>query len=227
MDIDILTLFPEYFISPFETSILKRARQKGLVHIRGINIRDFADDKHKTVDDRPYGGGPGMVLKPQPVMKAVRSVRNTNSHVVYLSPQGRTFHAEKAKELAQKSHLVFLCGHYEGIDERALDEVDEEISIGDFVLTSGCPAALVVIDALVRFVPGVIGHEESSKQDSFEQGIFDAPHYTRPYDFEGKVVPEILKNGNHSEIAKWRLQKAWEKTCRVRPDLINCEEKRS
>ncbi len=225
MKIDVLTLFPKYFTGPFDVSIIHRARQKGIVEINIIDIREFAEDKHKTVDDRPYGGGPGMVLKPEPVVKAIRSVKKQNSLVIYLSPQGEVFNAGLAKSLASKSHLVFLCGHYEGIDERVMNEVDQTISVGDYVLTSGCPAAAVTIDALVRFIPGVIGNPEGVTQDSFEkEGLFDAPHYTRPLCFEGKYVPEVLCGGNHLAIEKWRKEQALIKTSRVRPDLIKCEE---
>lgn len=221
MKFSILSLFPEYFAGPLDVSMIKRARDHGIISFDLVNIRDFALDKHKTVDDRPYGGGPGMVLKPQPVVDAIRSVRRADSHVVYLSPQGRVLNASICKELAEKSHLILLCGHYEGIDARAVSlEVDEEISIGDYVLTSGAPAALVLLDAVVRFLPGTIGHPEAVKQDSFEEGIFDNLHYTRPPEFEGLSVPEVLMSGHHGEIEKWKKKQALEKTEKVRPDLI-------
>ncbi|MBS0647751.1 MAG: tRNA (guanosine(37)-N1)-methyltransferase TrmD [Verrucomicrobia bacterium] len=220
MRVDILSLFPDYFRGPFDVSILKRAQEKGLLDLNLIDIRNFAKGKHAKVDDRPYGGGPGMVLMPEPVCEAIRSVKKERSHVVYLSPQGEKLTAAKCQELSQNEHLVLLCGHYEGVDERALKEVDEEISIGDYVLTNGCLAAIVLVDAMARFIPGVLGHEEAAGQDSFQDGIFDAPHYTRPEVFEGMVVPEVLKTGNHAEIAKWRRKKALAKTKRVRPDLI-------
>jgi tRNA (guanine37-N1)-methyltransferase len=221
MDIEILSLFPEYFRGPFDVSMLRRASDAGLVTIRHTDIRDFAENKHGRVDDRPFGGGPGMVLCPGPVVRAIRSVRRPGSHVVYLSPQGKTLTAAKAQELAKKEHLVLLCGHYEGIDERVLSlGVDEEISIGDYVLTSGCAAAIVVIDAMSRFIPGVIGHAAAASEDSFQEGIFDCPHYTRPEDFEGMKVPEVLMQGNHAEISKWRKAEALKKTRRVRPDLL-------
>lgn len=220
MDIEILSLFPEYFTGPFDESILKRAQQKGLLTIQHTQIRDFAEDKHKRVDDRPYGGGPGMVLKPEPVCRAIRHVRRANSYVVHLSPQGKVLTAYKCHELASKSHLILLCGHYEGIDERVLEgEVDEEISIGDYVLTNGCAAAIVLVDAVVRFIPGVLGHEKAATSDSFETGILDCPHYTRPEHFEGKTVPPVLLEGNHAEIAAWRKEAALTKTHKVRPDL--------
>lgn len=221
MKIDILSLFPDYFKGPFDESIIGQARKKGIVEINLIDMRCFADNRYRRVDDRPYGGGPGMVLMPQPVAKAVREVRSPESHVVYLSPQGTRLNASKSRQLASHPHLILLCGHYEGIDERVLSqEVDEEISIGDYVLTNGCLPAIVLVDALVRFVPGVIGHESAASEDSFEAGIFDWPHYTRPELFEGQSVPEILLSGNHKKIQEWRYQQALQKTRRVRPDLI-------
>lgn len=221
MKFSILSLFPEYFESPFNVSMIKRAKEKQLIDIELVDIRSFASDKHKTVDDRPYGGGPGMVLKAPPVISAIRHVKTSESHVVYLSPQGKTLNAKKCRELSQKTHLVLLCGHYEGIDERVLDlEVDEEVSIGDFVLTSGAPAAVVLVDAIARFVPNVIGHPEANKKDSYEEGIFDHPHYTRPYVFENLEVPEVLIQGHHDKINAWRKQKAEMKTHKVRPELL-------
>jgi len=229
MRVDILSLFPDYFSGPFDVSILKRARESKLLDIRLVNIRDFAprkgakNENYAKVDDRPYGGGPGMVLMPEPVCAAIRSVKREKSHVVYLSPQGEKLTAKKCQELSQKEHLVLLCGHYEGVDERALKEVDEEISIGDYVLTNGCLAAIVLVDAMARFIPGVLGHEEAAGQDSFQEGIFDAPHYTRPEVFEGIAIPEVLKTGHHAEIAKWRQKQGLAKTKRVRPELISKE----
>lgn len=221
MIFDVLTLFPGYFQGPFDVSMLARGKESGLLEINVIDIRAFAHDKHRTVDDRVYGGGPGMVMKPGPVVEAIRDRRRGNSHVVMLSPQGPKLSAQKCRELAKKEHIVLVCGHYEGIDERVNElEVDEELSIGDFVLTSGAPAAIVVVDSVSRFVPGVIGHEDAAAQDSFENGMFDAPHYTRPPVFEGLSVPEVLLEGHHEKIDEWRLRKAREKTRRVRPDLI-------
>jgi tRNA (guanine37-N1)-methyltransferase len=220
MKVKILSLFPEYFLSPLNVSILKRAREKGILEVELIDIRSFAEGKHAKVDDRPYGGGPGMVLKPEPVCRAIRSVKNPESYVIHLSPQGSKLTAKKCQELAKKDDLILLCGHYEGIDERAVEkEVNEEISIGDYVLTNGCLAALVVLDTAIRFIPGVLGHEEAPWQDSFQEGIFDAPHYTRPEVFEGMAVPDILKMGHHEKIDQWRKEKAREKTRRVRPDI--------
>ncbi len=198
-----------------------QARKKGLVDICLVDIRDFADNKWRKVDDRPYGGGPGMVLMPEPVTKALRSVRTPQSRVIYMSPQGTPLTAAKCRQLAAQEHLIVLCGHYEGIDERVLEsEVNEEISIGDYVLTNGCLAAIVLVDAVLRFVPGVLGHEAAASEDSFEGGVLDYPHYTRPEVFEGKAVPPVLLSGNHQEIAQWRRGKAFEKTQRVRPDLL-------
>lgn len=221
MEIDILSLFPKYFQGPFDESIIFQARKKGILDIRLVDIRDFADNRYRKVDDQPYGGGPGMVLMPQPVSSALRSVKRPGSHVVYMSPQGKMLNPAKCKELAQKSHLVILCGHYEGVDERVIEhEVDEEISIGDYVLTNGCLAAIVLLDAVVRFVPGVLGNELAASQDSFEKGILDCPHYTRPEIFEGKCVPPVLLSGNHAKIASWRAETGYKKTQRVRPDLL-------
>lgn len=221
MLIDILSLFPGYFKGPFDESILKRAQEKGILNIRLVDIRDFADNRYRRVDDRPYGGGPGMVLMPQPATAAIRHVKTPNSRVIYMSPQGKVLDAAKCRQLAAHQHLIVLCGHYEGIDQRILDsEVDEEISIGDYVLTNGCLAAIVLIDAMVRFIPGVLGHILAAEEDSFEKGILDCPHYTRPEEFEGKRVPEVLLSGNHREIAKWREEQARKKTHQVRPDLL-------
>lgn len=221
LDVDILSLFPGYFLGPFDESIFKQAKKKGLIQINLIDIRDFSTGRHRKVDDRPFGGGPGMVLMPGPVLKAVQSVKREDSWVVYLSPQGKPFKASKARELAERKHLILLCGHYEGIDQRVLDSVvDEEISIGDYVLTNGCLSAIVVLDAALRFVPGVLGDELSATEDSFENGILDCPHYTRPEVFEGVRVPEVLQSGNHKKIAEWRKAAALEKTRRVRPDLF-------
>jgi tRNA (guanine37-N1)-methyltransferase len=221
MRFSLLSLFPDYFRGPLDVSILKRARERGLIEIELIDIRDFSEERHAKVDDRPFGGGPGMVMAPGPVVRAIRSVRHKGSRVIHLSPQGKPLSAALAAALAKEAHLVLLSGHYEGIDERALElEVDEEISIGDYVLTSGCVASIVLLDAVSRFVPGVIGHPEGPMQDSFQNGLFDGPHYTRPLEFEGLQVPEVLRQGNHADIARFRAEKAYEKTKRVRPDLL-------
>lgn len=219
--IDILSLFPEYFKSPFDQSMIKQAREKGIIEINLIDIRDFAEGKHKQVDDRPYGGGPGMVLMPGPVVKAVRSIKTAQSHTVYLTPQGQTLTAKKSRQLSSWEHLILLCGHYEGIDARAIQMVtDEEISIGDYVLSHGGIAALVVVDTVMRFIPGVLGHDQSAEQESFENGMLDCPHFTRPEEFEGNRVPEILLSGHHQKIEQWRQQQAYQNTIRARPDLI-------
>lgn len=221
MIIDILSLFPAYFKGPFDESIIKRAREKGIIDVRLIDIRTFANNKHRKVDDRPYGGGPGMVLMPEPTVAAIRSVKNEKSRTIYLSPQGKVLDANKCRQLAKEEHLILLCGHYEGIDQRIIElEVDEEISIGDYVLTNGCLPAIVLLDALIRFIPGVLGHELAAEEDSFEKGLLDFPHYTRPEEFEGKRVPEVLLSGHHQEIAKWRYEQAFKKTKDVRPDLF-------
>jgi tRNA (guanine37-N1)-methyltransferase len=222
LDIDILSLFPTYFQGPFDVSIIKRAKESGILNIELTDIRDFATDKHRKVDDRPYGGGPGMVLKPQPVIDAIRSRRKSGSHVIHLSPQGKVLDAKMAERLAKHSHLILVCGHYEGLDERVIESsIDEEISIGDYVLTNGCLAAIVLVDAVVRFIPGVIGNEEAVHCDSFQNGLFDGPHYTRPVEFEGMKVPSVLQEGNHRQIQEWREKQAAAKTLKVRPDLYS------
>lgn len=229
MDIDILTLFPEYFDSPFGCSMIKRAKEKGIIQIRAINIRDFAEGKHKCVDDRPYGGGPGMVLKPEPLVRAIRSVKREGSRVIYLSPQGDVLTASKCQAYAEQwDHIILISGHYEGIDQRVIDlEVDEELSIGDYVLTNGGPGAIVFVDAVVRFIPGVIGKEEAPYMDSFHaEGGFEGPQYTRPFEFEGLEVPEVLVHGHHAKMAKWREEKGREKLNLVRPEYNLMKEKR-
>lgn len=226
MRICILSLFPNYFTGPFDESMMKRAREKNLVTIELVDIRDYAEDKHKRVDSRPYGGGPGMLMMPGPVVKAIRDRKNEKSKVIYLTPQGPKLTAEKARSLSLEEDLIFLCGHYEGIDERAIEmEVDESLSIGDYVLTSGCPAAVVVVDALVRLIPGVLGDETSAEQDSFEgDGHLDCPHYTRPFVFEGSEVPSVLISGHHKEIAAWRKEQGLKKTKAVRPDILEKQD---
>lgn len=221
MEIDIISLFPNYFKGPLEESIIKRAQENKIVSIRHTDIRDFGIGKHQTVDDRPYGGGPGMVLMAEPLKKAIEHVVKPESHIVYLSPQGAKLNAKKARHLSSKKHLVLICGHYEGIDERIIDTyVDEQISIGDYVLTNGCLPAIVLIDSTIRFLPGVLGDEASCEEDSFENGLLDHPHYTRPASFEEKEVPEELLSGNHAEIQRWRWHQAFKKTKATRPDLL-------
>ena len=219
-NIDLLSLFPDYFQSPLNQSLLKRAVENQYLTIRSTNIRDFASGKHKVVDDTSFGGGPGMVLMPEPIKKALHSVRKPYSYVICPSPQGTPLTPALCKQLAKRPHLIFLCGHYEGIDERILEkDVDEEISIGDYVLTNGCLAALVILDALVRFIPGVVGTLDSIKYDSFENSLFDYPHYTKPRVFEGQKVPQVLLEGNHKKIQQFRHERSLEKTKRQRPDL--------
>lgn len=220
MRIDVLTLFPEMF-TPLESSIVGRARERGVVDIRLTDIRDFALDKHRIVDDTPYGGGPGMVMKPEPLFAAIESVRPCDrGHVVLLDPQGTRFTQKRAWQLAEKSHLIFICGHYEGVDERVRSAVDEELSIGDYVLTGGELAALVVIDAVTRLVPGALGEARSAKEDSFEGGLLDHPQYTRPAVFRGMEVPPVLLSGHHEQIRRWRRREALQRTLLRRPDLL-------
>lgn len=200
--------------------MIKRAREKEILNIDVVDIRQFSTERFRKVDDRPYGGGPGMVMMADPVARAIRSKKRPNTKTIYLSPQGTPLTAKKCRELAKEEHLILLSGHYEGIDQRVLDsDVDEEICIGDYVLTNGSLAALVLLDAVARFVPGVLGDEEANLYDSFEQGLLDWPHYTRPDEFEGKKVPEVLVSGDHAKIASWRLKAAQEKTQNIRPDL--------
>ncbi len=207
----ILTLFPEFFDSPLSCSIPKRAIADGVVQVDCIQIRDFATDKHRSVDDTPYGGGPGMVMKPEPVIAAIREARKrqANTHVVMLTPTGEKFTQAKALEYIAKDSVTLLCGRYEGFDERIVDYVDEELSLGDYVLSGGEPAAMCVLDAMIRLLPGVLGSPESAVLDSFtEEGMVDWPHYTRPEVFEGKVVPEVLLSGDHAKIQAWREEQA-------------------
>lgn len=228
MRIDILTLFPEMFAGPFGASIVKRAWEKGLLDINMTNIRDFAHDKHRIVDDYPFGGGAGMVMKPEPIFEAVQHVKQSagseRARVVLMCPKGRVFNQEMAKDLAKEEHLIFICGHYEGIDERVREKlVDEEISIGDYVLTGGELPAMVVIDALARLIPGVLGEEESFLTDSFYDGLLEYPQYTRPREYEGMKVPDILLSGNHEQIRMWRRKMSLLKTLERRPDLLKEE----
>ncbi|MDP1835966.1 MAG: tRNA (guanosine(37)-N1)-methyltransferase TrmD [Chlamydiales bacterium] len=224
MHIDILSLFPDYFRGPFDESMLARARKQGLIDLNLVDLRQYGVGNYKQVDDRAYGGGPGMVLMPEPVTKALRDTKqrlpNAQQRTVFLSPQGPPLSAQKCRELSTVEHLILLCGHYEGVDQRVLDtEVDEEISIGDYVLTNGCLPAIVLVDAVARFIPGVIGHSDAAAEDSFEHQLLDCPHYTRPEVFEGLEVPKVLLEGNHAAIDKWRHERAVAKTRLVRPDL--------
>lgn len=219
--IDVITIFPGMLSGFLGESMLKRAAQKGAVTFRTINLRDFARDVHRTTDDRPFGGGPGMVMMPGPLFDAVASVRTEASRVILMTPQGRRLTHAVAQELATPGHLVFVCGHYEGVDERVREALaTDEISIGDYVLTNGVLAAAVVIDAVVRLLPGVVGAEGATEQDSFAQGMLEFPQYTRPADFRGMKVPEVLLSGNHAEIARWRRAQAEQRTRERRPDLL-------
>jgi tRNA (guanine37-N1)-methyltransferase len=209
-----------------EESMLKRAAARGAVSFGVIDLRTFTDDAHRTTDDRPYGGGPGMVMMPEPIFRAVESVRGPASHVVLMSPQGRPFEQARAWELAKERHLVFVCGHYEGVDERVREAlVDEEISIGDYVLTNGVLPAAVVVDAVVRLLPGVLGGEDAAAQESFADGRLEYPQYTRPAAFRGMRVPDVLLSGHHGDVARWRLREAERRTRTRRPDLLEGREK--
>ena len=221
MRIDVLTLFPEMFTGPLDVSIVQRARTSGLLELRIQNLRDYTHDRHKTVDDKPFGGGPGMVLKPEPLFEAVESLADDRTHVILLTPVGRTFNQAMARELAQREHLLFICGSYEGVDERVREAlVDEEISIGDYVLTNGALPVMVIIDAVTRLLPGVLGDDESSHEESFSHGLLEYPHYTRPSEFRGMKVPDILMSGHHAEIEKWRKEQSKARTKERRPDLL-------
>jgi tRNA (guanine37-N1)-methyltransferase len=227
--IDVLTIFPEYFDSIFEFGIIRRAKLAGIVEINVHDIREYAGGKHRMVDDRPFGGGDGMVLKPEPIFAAIENLVGTSerdsypdgTRVALLTPQGRPLKQTVAADLAETKHLVLICGRYEGVDERVNDAlVTDEISIGDYVLSGGEPAANVLVDAVVRLLPGALGSDTSAENDSFSDGLLDCPHYTRPAEFRGMNVPEVLLNGNHAEIEKWRHEKALEKTKAVRKDLL-------
>ncbi|MDD5382066.1 MAG: tRNA (guanosine(37)-N1)-methyltransferase TrmD [Candidatus Margulisbacteria bacterium] len=220
MIIEILTLFPEMFQGPLNESLLKKAQSKGLLSLKVTNLRDFTTDKHKTADDTPYGGGAGMVMKVEPIAKAISKVKSQKSKVISLCPTGKLLTQEKIKSLAKEEHLVLLCGHYEGIDERVRGLVDEEVSIGDYVLTGGEIPAMVLVDAVARHIPGVVKEEESVKKDSFYEGLLDYPSYTKPEEFEGRKVPEVLLSGHHAEIDRWRRKEALRRTLFRRPDLL-------
>lgn len=223
LKIDVITIFPQMLDGFLGESMMKRAEAAGLVEFDAINLRDFATDKHNTTDDRPFGGGPGMVMKPEPMFAAVESVKTPESRVILMTPQGKPFHQADARRLADEGkHLVFICGHYEGIDERIREAlVDEEISIGDYVLTNGVLAAAVVVDAVVRLRPGVLGGgETATEEESFSSGLLEYPQYTRPPEFRGMKVPEILFGGDHGKIASWRSEKARERTLERRSDLL-------
>ncbi len=222
MRIDLLTLFPEFFTSPLGQSMLQKALDQGAAAIRVINLRDYTEGRHQVADDRPFGGGPGMVLKIEPLVKAIRAARaeDPQVRVILLSPGGVLFTQEKAQELAGLPHLLLICGHYEGVDERVRFYIDEELSIGDYILTGGEIPALAVMDAVVRLLPGVLGGEGAVEEESFHTGLLEYPHYTRPRVFEGHEVPQVLLEGDHRAIARWRRQQALARTAARRPDLL-------
>src|SRR5262247_1639191 len=221
MKIDVLTLFPGMFTGPLDESIIKRARDMGRLELSILNLRDFTHDRHRTVDDRPFGGGPGMLLKPEPLFEAIEDLVRENTRVILLSPAGRVFNQAIARELALREHLLLVTGHYEGFDERVREELaDDELSIGDFVLTNGALPVMVIIDAVTRLLPGVLGDDESAHEESFSHGLLEYPQYTRPATFRGMAVPEVLLSGNHAEIAKWRAEQARTRTKERRPDLM-------
>jgi tRNA (guanine37-N1)-methyltransferase len=223
MKIDILTLFPNMFTGVFNESILKKAQEKQAVSLNVVNFRDFADNKHQTVDDYPYGGGAGMVLKPQPIFDAVAHLtkHSSGARIILLCPQGERYTQKKAEELAKENHLILICGHYEGYDERIREHlVTDEISIGDYVLTGGELGAMVIVDSVVRLLPGVLGNEASPLYDSYSSGLLEHPHYTRPANFRGLKVPDILLSGNHRLIEEWRQKESLRRTFLRRPDLL-------
>jgi tRNA (guanine37-N1)-methyltransferase len=221
MRIDIVTLFPGICRAPLSESMMKRAKDKRIVDLHIHNLRDWTSDKHHVVDDAPFGGGQGMVMKPEPIFAAVEDLRHPTSKIILMSPAGRRFDQELAKELSRKSHLIIISGHYEGVDHRVVEHlIDHEVSIGDYVLSNGAVAAVVLVDAIVRLLPGTLGNEQSATDDSFSNGLLEAPQYTRPAEFRAWKVPEVLLSGNHAEIAKWRKEQAIKRTRENRPDLL-------
>src|SRR3984893_10813863 len=227
MKIDILTLFPEICRAPLSESMMKRAQENKIVDLRIHNLRDWTTDKHHIVDDAPFGGGQGMVMKPEPIFKAVEALKTNpksqppNPKIILMSPAGKRLDQKLATELSRESHLIIVCGHYEGVDHRVIEHlVDLEVSIGDFVLTNGAIAAAVLVDAVVRLLPGVLGDEQSAADDSFSEGLLEAPQYTRPAEFRGWKIPDVLLSGNHAEIAAWRKEQAQKRTRENRPDLL-------
>jgi tRNA (guanine37-N1)-methyltransferase len=220
MKIDVLTLFPAMFAGPLDESIIKRARTEGLLDLAIHNLRDYTHDRHRTVDDKPFGGGPGMLLKPEPIFEAVENLARANTRVILTTPAGRLFNQAVARELAREEHLLFICASYEGVDERVGEALaDDELSIGDYVLTNGALPAMVVIDAVTRLLPGALGDDESSHDESFSHGLLEHPQYTRPAEFRGMKVPEVLLSGDHAQIEKWRRAQAGKRTRERRPDL--------
>jgi tRNA (guanine37-N1)-methyltransferase len=222
MRVDVLTIFPDLFPGPLGAGVVGRALERGLVNLQAHDLRDFTDDRHRQVDDIAFGGGPGMVLKPEPLIRAVRSFRaeDASARVILLSPQGRRLTQELVRELASESHLVLVCGRYQGVDERAREEIGEELSVGDYVLSGGEIAAMVVVEALARLVPGTLGSQESLADETFTDGGFEAPLYTRPAVFEGREVPEVLRSGHHAAIERWRREQSDERMRRRRPDMV-------
>jgi tRNA (guanine37-N1)-methyltransferase len=228
MQFDVLTIFPEIFHGVFEFGIIRRAVEAGLITINIHDLREFTADRHRMVDDRPFGGGAGMVMKPEPLFRAIETITHDapQMRVVLMSPQGRLFNQQTAEEVSKDARVLLICGRYEGIDERVIENlVTDEISIGDYVLSGGEIPAMVVVDAVTRLLPGALGCEQSAEQDSFSSGMLDYPHYTRPAEYRGLKVPEILLSGHHQEIEKWRHKKALEKTLRCRPDLLEMQQK--
>lgn len=222
MKFDIVTIFPEFFEGPFRVGVVGKAIEAGLVEVKVHSLRDWTHDRHKTVDDRPFGGGEGMVMKCQPLFDAVEAVKRPNERVILMSAQGRKFDQETARRLSAEESVLLICGRYEGVDERVAEHLaDEELSVGDFVLSGGEWAAAIVVDAVSRLLPGVVGNEDSTQFESFsDPGLLDCPHWTRPAEFRGWKVPDVLVGGNHAEIREWRRQAAKEKTARMRPDLL-------
>lgn len=220
MIIDVLTIFPGMFKPVLGESIIKRAIGKGIVKVRLRDLRDYTEDRHKKVDDRPFGGGPGMVMMAQPIYDAVKAVKKKAARVVLLTPQGKRLDQKLANKLAKENHMILICGHYEGVDERVRKIVTDEISVGDYVLTGGELPAMVLIDAVVRLLPGALGDKDSARYDSFQMGLIEGPHYTRPRVFNKMIVPEVLLSGNHDRIKKWRGEQAVQRTKKRRPDLL-------
>ena len=219
---DVVTIFPGIIQGFLSESMLKRAFKAQLVEVQLINLRDFTTDQHRTTDDRPYGGGPGMIMKPEPLFRAIESVKQEHSRVVFMTPQGSPFNQQKAQFLQQEAHIILVCGHYEGVDERVREQlVTDEISIGDYVLTNGVLAAAVLMDAVIRLIPGVLGNEEATQQESFSSSSLDHPHYTRPPVYRGFKVPDVLLSGDHKAIKQWRQEQAKQRTLQRRPDLLN------
>ncbi len=225
MKIDIITIFPEICRTPLNLSMMKRAQESGALELQIHDLRNWTNDKHHVVDDSPFGGGQGMVMKPEPIFAAVESLRTNKSWVVLMTPQGRRFDQAMAREFSAREHLIVICGHYEGVDHRVVEHlVDAEVSIGDYVLTNGAIAAVVFVDAVARLLPGALGHEQSAAEDSFSDGLLEGPHYTRPAEFRGWKVPDVLLSGNHAEIAMWRKEEARRRTRENRPDLLGGSE---